>query len=95
MSLSESDVKHVAHLARLQILDEEIPVHADNLSKILDLVAQMSSADTDNVEPMAHPRPQSQPLRPDQVTEADVRDEMLQNAPASQDGLFLVPQVIE
>ncbi len=95
MSLDRSDVEKIAHLARLQIDEAAIPEYTQNLSNILDLVNQMQAVDTSTVEPMAHPLDAVQRLREDQVTETDQRDQLQQNAPAVEEGLFLVPKVIE
>ncbi|MEE9303103.1 MAG: Asp-tRNA(Asn)/Glu-tRNA(Gln) amidotransferase subunit GatC [Thiotrichaceae bacterium] len=95
MSLTAEEVKKIAFLARLSIQQKNIQTYADNLSGILDLVAQMDAVDTDSVEPMAHPQDVSQRLREDKVTETNQREKLLQNAPAIEEGLFLVPQVIE
>ena len=95
MSLERDDVEKIAHLARLGIAEQDIPEYARNLSNILDLVAQMDSADTDNVEPMAHPMEMVQRLREDMVTETDQRDYFQQVAPQTENGLYLVPKVIE
>ncbi len=95
MSLERDDVEKIAHLARLGIAEQDIPEYARNLSNILDLVAQMDSADTDNVEPMAHPMEMVQRLREDMVTETDQRDHFQQVAPQTENGLYLVPKVIE
>lgn len=95
MSLEADDVKRIAHLARLAIDEQDIPGYASNLSNILDLVEQMSSVNTDDVRPMAHPMDAHQRLRPDEVTEINRRDALLKNAPQTEDGLFLVPKVIE
>lgn len=95
MSLSAEEVKKIAHLARLSIKEENIATYADNLSGILDLVAQMEAVDTDSVEPMAHPQDMTQRLRDDVVTETNQRDKFQQNAPATEAGLYLVPKVIE
>ena len=95
MSLQKSDVEKIAHLARLSINDEDIPSYADNLSNILKLVDQLNAVDTDGISPMAHPQDAAQRLREDEVTESDQRDLLLNNAPNSSDGLFLVPKVIE
>ena len=65
------------------------------LNDILGMVDQLQQADVDQVEPLAHPLEVSQPLRDDRVTEPDVRDKVLPLAPASEDGCFLVPRVIE
>ncbi len=95
MAMTEADVLAVAHLARLALKPEEIPLHAENLSKILDLVAQMDAVDTRDIQPMAHPLDISQPLREDKVTEPDLREKMQRIAPLTENGLYLVPQVIE
>ena len=95
MSLETDDVKRIAHLARLAIDEQDIPGYASNLSNILDLVEQMSSVNTDDVSPMAHPMDAHQRLRPDEVTETNRREAFQKNAPLAEDGLFLVPKVIE
>ncbi|RDE19799.1 Asp-tRNA(Asn)/Glu-tRNA(Gln) amidotransferase subunit GatC [Motiliproteus coralliicola] len=95
MSLDRSEVEKIAHLARLQINESDIPEYADNLNNILALVDQMQQVDTSAVEPMANPLDAVQRLRPDAVTETDQRENLQANAPATEDGLFLVPKVIE
>jgi len=95
MSLSNDDVEKIAHLARLAISEEDIPDYASDLSNILSLVEQMEAVDTDAVSPMAHPLDMVQRLRADVVTEVDQREQLQRNAPSVEDGLFLVPQVIE
>ena len=95
MKLSRHEVESIAHLARLQITQDEVPVYVDNLSRIIDLVNQLDRAETDGVEPMAHPLNMTQPLRTDEVIESDQRDLYQANASAVQDGLYLVPKVIE
>ena len=95
MSINPDDVRKIAHLARLAVDDAELPQYAGNLSSILDLVEQMNAVDTRDVTPMAHPLNAVQRLREDRVTESDQRDLFLQNAPAAEAGLFLVPKVIE
>lgn len=95
MSLSADQVRQVAHLARLEIKPDQVEHYAAQLSRILDMVGALSKVDTQGVEPMAHPLAMNQRLRPDQVTEQDRRDEYQAHAPAVQDGLFLVPKVIE
>ncbi|MEJ2361722.1 MAG: Asp-tRNA(Asn)/Glu-tRNA(Gln) amidotransferase subunit GatC [Gammaproteobacteria bacterium] len=95
MALDSSDVKKIAHLARLAIDEADIPRYASNLSDILHLVEQMDAVDTAAVTPMAHPLDEVQRLREDVVTEADQRDNFQQCAPLTQDGLYLVPKVIE
>ncbi|MCK9530141.1 MAG: Asp-tRNA(Asn)/Glu-tRNA(Gln) amidotransferase subunit GatC [Hydrogenophaga sp.] len=95
MSLERSDVVSIAHLARLAVAEDDIPVYARNLSNILDLVAQMNAVDTSDVEPMAHPLDMAQRLREDEVTETDQREKFQAIAPSVEAGLYLVPKVIE
>jgi aspartyl-tRNA(Asn)/glutamyl-tRNA(Gln) amidotransferase subunit C len=95
MSLDAEQVKKIAHLARLEINEADIPGYADTLSNILDLVDQMAAVNTDDVEPMAHPMDASQRLRADVVTETNNREQFQAVAPKTEDGLYLVPQVIE
>ena len=95
MSLERSDVEKIAHLARLEIAESDVPEYAANLSRILDLVAQMDRVDTSDAEPMAHPLEMAQRLREDAVTETNQRDHFQQVAPQTENGLYLVPKVIE
>jgi aspartyl-tRNA(Asn)/glutamyl-tRNA(Gln) amidotransferase subunit C len=95
MSLTKEQVQHIAMLARLEIAAHEIDDVADKLSRIVDFVDQLQAAPTADVVPMAHPLDQAQRLRADQVTETNERDAIQRNAPAVQDGLYLVPKVIE
>ena len=99
MSLQKSDVEKIAHLARLSLNDADVPDYAENLSNILKLVDQMtaveSSIELGDVEPMAHPLDATQPLRADQVTETDQRQHFQKIAPRTENGLYLVPKVIE
>jgi aspartyl-tRNA(Asn)/glutamyl-tRNA(Gln) amidotransferase subunit C len=95
MSLDRTDVDKIAHLARLQIEEQDTPEYAQNLSNILDLVDQMQAVDTSNVSPMAHPLDAVQRLRSDSVTEENQRENLQSVAPAVENGLFLVPKVIE
>lgn len=95
MAISEAEVKKVAHLARLAVPEEQLPVYAQQLSNILNLVDQLSSVDTSGVEPMAHPLDMTQRLREDVVTETNQRDKYQRVAPEIEDGLYLVPKVLE
>ena len=95
MSLDAEQVKKIAHLARLEINEADIPGYAETLTSILDLVDQMAAVNTDDVEPMAHPMDASQRLREDVVTECNQREHFQSVAPATEDGLYLVPKVIE
>jgi aspartyl-tRNA(Asn)/glutamyl-tRNA(Gln) amidotransferase subunit C len=96
MSLTRTQVEGIAHLARLEITEAQMPVYVDSLSKIIDFVEQLAAAETAGVEPMAHPlADQVQRLRADSVTETDRREKFQQNAPSVAAGLYLVPKVIE
>ena len=95
MSLDDIEVKKIAHLARLEVSEKDIPEYARNLSNILDLVEQMNAVDTTGVVPMAHPLELVQRLRPDVITESDQREHFQKIAPKVENGLFLVPKVIE
>ena len=95
MSLDKTQVEKIAHLARLQIDPADVPEYATNLSNILDLVEQMDAVDTEGVNPMAHPTDAVQRLREDSVTETDQRDQFQAIAPQVENGLYLVPKVIE
>jgi aspartyl-tRNA(Asn)/glutamyl-tRNA(Gln) amidotransferase subunit C len=96
MSLTRQDVEKIAHLARLAITAEEMPVYVTSLSSIVNFVDELSRAETGSVEPMAHPLDgQHQRLRPDIVSERDHHEKYQANAPRVQAGLYVVPRVIE
>jgi len=95
MALSKSDVEYIAHLARLEVSDDEIADYVDKLSSIIDLVAQLGELDTADVMPMAHPLDMSQRLRPDEVTETNQRDLYQRNGQAIGRGFYRVPRVID
>jgi aspartyl-tRNA(Asn)/glutamyl-tRNA(Gln) amidotransferase subunit C len=96
MSLTRAQVEGIAHLARLEITEAQMPVYVDSLSRIIDLVEQLATADTGGVEPMAHPlAEQVQRLRADQITESDRHDKYQRNASAVAAGLYLVPKVLD
>ena len=95
MNFDQTDVEKIAHLARLAVTDDEVQQLSGDLSRILDLVAQMEQVDTSDVEPMAHPLNMSQRLREDLVTEENHREVYQSIAPATDQGLYLVPKVIE
>jgi aspartyl-tRNA(Asn)/glutamyl-tRNA(Gln) amidotransferase subunit C len=95
MALDASEIKKIAHLARLGINADDIPEYSRNLSDILAFVEQLNAVDTTGVEPLAHPLEATQRLRVDAVTETNNRDNFQQVAPETASGLYLVPQVIE
>ncbi|HTB88544.1 MAG TPA: Asp-tRNA(Asn)/Glu-tRNA(Gln) amidotransferase subunit GatC, partial [Steroidobacteraceae bacterium] len=96
MSLTRQDVEKIAHLARLSITAQEMPVYVSSLSSIVDFVDELSRADTEGVLPMAHPLDgQHQRMRADAVSESDNHEKYQRNAPAVTAGLYVVPRVIE
>jgi aspartyl-tRNA(Asn)/glutamyl-tRNA(Gln) amidotransferase subunit C len=96
MSLTRHDVENIAHLARLAISEQQLPVYVDSLSKIFSFVEQLNAADITSVEPMAHPlADQVQRLRPDEVLDVDQHAKFQRNAPRVEAELYLVPKVIE
>ena len=95
MALERSDVEKIAHLARLGLVEAEIPRTTETLNNILGLIDQMQAVDTDGIEPLAHPLEATQRLRADVVSETNQRDAYQAIAPAVENGLYLVPKVIE
>ena len=93
--MNPSDIEKIAKLARLKISDETIEDTAKSITDVLALVDQLQAADTADTQPMAHPLDASQQLRDDEVTEENHRDSYQQTAPVTEDGLYLVPKVIE
>ena len=99
MPLTPEDVSRIAHLARLELSPTEGPAMQTQLNDFFKIVEQMSAVDTSGLEPLHTPLSAignvELRLRPDAVTETDHRDANMANAPASEEGLFLVPKVIE
>jgi aspartyl-tRNA(Asn)/glutamyl-tRNA(Gln) amidotransferase subunit C len=95
MFLETSEVEKIAHLARIAVPPEEASQLGEALSGILDFVEQMSAVDTQHLTPMAHPQHMAQRLRQDQVSEENRREHYQSVAPETEDGLYLVPRVIE
>lgn len=87
--------KKIAHLARLGLNDADLPRTTEALNSILGLIDQMQAVDTTGIEPLAHPLEASQRLRADVVTETNHREAYQAIAPAVENGLYLVPKVIE
>jgi aspartyl-tRNA(Asn)/glutamyl-tRNA(Gln) amidotransferase subunit C len=95
MSVNESQVRHVAKLARLALSDAEIDKMVPELNNILGWVEQLAEVNTDGVEPLTAVIDLKLRLRDDVVDDGDVRDKVLANAPDAQHGFFAVPKVIE
>jgi aspartyl-tRNA(Asn)/glutamyl-tRNA(Gln) amidotransferase subunit C len=99
MELHPDDLKRIARLARIAVSDAEIAPLQAQLNGIFALIDELQAVDTQGLEPLAHPldivQHLPQRLREDRVTELDQRSANMANAPASENGLFLVPKVIE
>lgn len=93
--LNAQTVSQIANLARLSLNDTQSSDYAQSLNKILDMMESLKNIDTEGVEPLKSPFDHPQPLRADVVTETNHRDEYQAVAPETQDGLYLVPRVIE
>lgn len=95
MALNLEDIKRIAHLARIEVSDNEAQETLNKLSGILGLIEQMQAVDTTGIAPMSHSQDVTQRLREDVVTQTNQRALFQSIAPATQDGLYLVPKVIE
>ena len=94
MALSPEEVLHVAELARLSLRPEEVETFTRQLNDILAYMEKLQELDTEGVEPMAHVVPVATPFREDEVAACLPRETALDNAPAREEGTFLVPRVI-
>ncbi|WP_205341019.1 Asp-tRNA(Asn)/Glu-tRNA(Gln) amidotransferase subunit GatC [Denitrificimonas caeni] len=95
MALERCDVEKLAHLARLGLNDAQIGSSTASLNAVLDMINAMQAVNTDGIAPLANPLEASQRLRPDTVTESNHRDDYQALAPAVENGLYLVPKVID
>jgi aspartyl-tRNA(Asn)/glutamyl-tRNA(Gln) amidotransferase subunit C len=95
MPIDRSAVDHVARLARLDLSEDERVRMQRELSVILDHAERIQALDLDDLEPTSHPVPLKNMMRPDEVTPSLSQEEALSNAPASEDGRFRVPRIIE
>lgn len=93
MAISIQEVEHVAKLARLALTEEEKKLYAEQLSKIIDSFNELSLVDTNGIEPLAHALPIVNVLREDEVHESLTREELMSNAPATENGFFRVPRI--
>jgi aspartyl-tRNA(Asn)/glutamyl-tRNA(Gln) amidotransferase subunit C len=95
MSLSDDQVRRLARLARIAIRPEESRALLERLNRVLGFVGEISAVDTTGIAPMAHALELAQRVRADEVTETDQHELYQSVAPAVEDGLYLVPKVIE
>ena len=95
MSVDADTVRRIAHLARIAVAEEEVERLRDELNAILGFVEQLREVNVEGVEPMTSVTPMAMKKRADVVTDGGIRDDVLKNAPATEDGFFLVPKVVE
>ena len=95
MSVSNDQVRHIAKLARIAMSEAELERLGPELNAIIGWVEQLAEVDTDGVEPLTAVIDQKLRLRDDAVTDGDIREQVLANAPEAQHGFFAVPKVIE
>ena len=95
MSVDTNTVRKIASLARIAVTDGEVEAMTGELNNILGWVEQLGEVDTDGIEPLAAVIPNHLRLREDVVTDGNIRDKVLANAPQAEHGFFAVPKVIE
>ena len=95
MSVDLNAVRRIAHLARIEVSEAEIPHLQDEINAILKFVEALDTVDVEGVEPMTSVIPMRLPTREDIVTDGDIAQKVLANAPRTEDGFFVVPKVIE
>jgi aspartyl-tRNA(Asn)/glutamyl-tRNA(Gln) amidotransferase subunit C len=95
MSVDAATVRRIAHLARIAVAESEVPHLQDELNAMLAFVEQLSEVDVEGVEPMTSVTPMEMRKRADVVTDGEIADDIVRNAPETQDHFFLVPKVVE
>jgi aspartyl-tRNA(Asn)/glutamyl-tRNA(Gln) amidotransferase subunit C len=95
MSVDADTVRRIAHLARIAVAEDEIEHLRGELNAMLAFVEQLSEVNVEGVEPMTSVTPMQMKKRPDVVTDGDIADDIVKNAPATEDHFFLVPKVVE
>jgi aspartyl-tRNA(Asn)/glutamyl-tRNA(Gln) amidotransferase subunit C len=95
VSVDKKTVSKVARLARIAVPEDRLEPMAKELNTILAWIEQLNEVDVDGVEPMTTPVAMELPMREDVVTDGNIRDQVLANAPRTEDGFFVVPKVVE
>ena len=95
MSVDADTVRRIAHLARIAVAEEEVEHLQGELNAILAFVEQLSEVKVEGVEPMTSVTPMEMKKRDDVVTDGGIADDIVRNAPASEDHFFVVPKVVE
>lgn len=95
MSIDIDTARRVAKLARIRVEEDALPALAEEFNAVLGFIEQLSEVDVDGVEPMTSVTPQRLKRREDGVTDGDMQDKILANAPDAREGFFAVPKVVE
>ncbi|MBC7135976.1 Asp-tRNA(Asn)/Glu-tRNA(Gln) amidotransferase subunit GatC [Oceanibaculum nanhaiense] len=95
MSMDKATVANVARLARIKLNEEELDLYTNELSGILDWIEQLQAVNTDGVEPMSSVVERLLPEREDVVTDGNIQEDVLANAPEAAHGYYVVPKVVE
>jgi len=95
MSVDADTVRRIAHLARIAVADEEVDHLKGELNAILAFVEQLSEVNVDGIEPMTSVTPMEMKKREDRITDGGIPDDIVKNAPATEDHYFVVPKVVE
>ena len=95
MSVDAATVRRIAHLARIAVADDEVEHLRGELNTMLAFVEQLSEVDVSGVEPMTSVTPMAMKTRTDEVTDGGIAEDIVRNAPATEDHFFLVPKVVE
>lgn len=95
MSVTQKDVVKVARLARISLPEDQVQHMTDELNGILSWIEQLGEVNVDGVEPMTSVVETSLPMRDDVITDGNIQDKVLANAPRTEDGFFVVPKVVE
>jgi len=95
MSIDKETARRAAHLARIEVAEEELDHLAQELSGILDFMEQLNEVDIEGVEPMTSVTPMRLKRRKDIVTDGNMQEKILANAPDAREGFFAVPKVVE
>ncbi|HBN30622.1 MAG TPA: Asp-tRNA(Asn)/Glu-tRNA(Gln) amidotransferase GatCAB subunit C [Rhodobacteraceae bacterium] len=95
MAIDKDTARRVAHLARIEVAENQLETLAGELSNILGFMEQLNEVDVEGVEPMTSVTPMALKQRPDVVTDGGYQDKILANAPDAREGFFAVPKVVE
>ncbi len=95
MAVDAATTRRIAHLARIAVKDEEVAHLQGEINAVLAFVEQLAEVDVEGVEPMTSVTPMQMKKRPDVVNDGGMADDIVRNAPATEDHFFLVPKVVE